>query len=268
MEEAFDFLLRHGYAVVFALVLAEQIGLPLPALPILLGIGALSGEGRYSVWLALLVAVAASLAADLFWFALGRRRGRAILKLLCRISLEPDSCVRRTEEVFARHGARTLLYAKLVPGLNTAAPPLAGMLGMPPVRFLLYDAAGAAVWAGPFIALGRIFDDQLLRILAVAEGATTAAGAAALALLLLYLAIKFWQRQRFLRQLRIARITPEELARKLDDREDVVVVDLRHALDFEIDAVTIPGALRISPEEIESRHAEIPRGREIILFCT
>ena len=268
MDQAFDFLLRHGYAVVFALVLAEQIGLPLPALPILLAIGALSGEGHYSVWLALLVAVAASLTADLFWFALGRRRGRAILKLLCRISLEPDSCVRRTEEVFARHGARTLLYAKLVPGLNTAAPPLAGMLGMPSGRFVLYDAGGAAIWAGPFIALGRIFDDQLLRILAVAEGATTAAGATVLGLLLLYVAIKFWQRQRFLRQLRIARITPEELAGKLAASDDVVVVDLRHALDLATDSATIPGALRMSPEEIESRHAEIPRGREIVLFCT
>jgi membrane protein DedA with SNARE-associated domain len=268
MDQAFDFLLRHGYLVVFALVLAEQIGLPLPALPILLAIGALSGEGRYSAWLALAVAVAASLLADLFWYGLGRRRGHAILKLLCRISLEPDSCVRRTEQVFARHGARTLLYAKLVPGLNTAAPPLAGLLGMPLRRFLLYDAAGAALWAGPFIGLGRAFDDQLMGILALAEGASTAAGATVLGLLLLYIAIKFWQRQRFLRQLRTARITPEELARKLEAREEVVIVDLRHDLDFAADAVVIPGALRIAPEDIESRHAEIPRGREIVLYCT
>ncbi len=268
MDQAFDFLLRHGYLVVFALVAAEQIGLPLPALPILLGIGALAGEGRYSVWLALLVAVAASLAADLVWYGLGRSRGRAILRVLCRISLEPDSCVRRTEQVFARHGARTLLYAKLVPGLNTAAPPLAGMLGMPAGRFVLYDGAGAALWAGAFIGLGRAFDDQLLRVLALAEGATTTAAAVVLGLVLLYVAIKFWQRQRFLRQLRIARITPEELARKLDEAEKIVVVDLRHALDLATDDATIPGALRISPEEIESRHVEIPRGREIVLFCT
>lgn len=267
MEQAFEFLLRHGYGVVFALVLCEQIGLPLPALPILLGIGALAGEGTYSAVVALAVAVAASLLADLFWYELGRRRGRAILALLCRLSLEPDSCVRRTEDVFARRGARTLLYAKLVPGLNTAAPPLAGLLRMPLGRFVLYDGAGALLWAGLFIGLGRIFDDQLLAILAVAEQTATATGAAIVALIAAYVGLKLWQRRRFLHKLRTARITPEELAEKLAAGEDPVIVDLRHPLD-RADGVTLPGALRLTPEDVESRHAEIPRGREIVLFCT
>lgn len=268
MEQAIEFIVRHGYSVVFGLVLAEQIGLPLPALPILLGIGALSGEGSYSAVVALFVAVAASLLADLVWYVLGRRRGHSILRLLCRISLEPDSCVRRTEEVFARHGARSLLFSKFVPGLNTAAPPLAGMFGMGPWRFVLYAGLGALLWAGTFIGLGWIWSDQLLALLALAQGAATAAGSAALALLLLYLAVKFWQRRRFLRDLRIARITPEELARKLAAGEPIVIVDLRHALDFEVEELTIPGALRITPEEIENRHVEIPRSGEIVLFCT
>lgn len=268
MEGVIEFIVRHGYGMVFALVLAEQIGLPLPALPILLGIGALAAEGSYSLPLALATAVAASLAADLFWFTLGRRRGHSVLSLLCRISLEPDSCVRRTENVFALHGARALLYAKFVPGLNTAAPPLAGMFGLRLARFLLFDGAGALLWAGGFMAAGWLFADQLTRVLAVAERTGTVSVALAAGLLALYVLLKLWQRQRFLRQLRVARITPEELAAKLADGEEMVVVDLRHSLDFEAEPATVPGALRLTPEEIESRHGEIPRDREIVLYCT
>lgn len=268
MDDTIGFLVGHSYLVVFVLVFAEQVGLPLPALPILLGIGALSAEGSYSAWVALGVAVVASLAADLVWYLLGRRHGRSILALLCRISLEPDSCVRRTEEGFARHGARSLLYAKFVPGLNTAAPPLAGMLGMRLWRFLVADGIGAGLWAGAFIGLGWLFADQLLTILAIAQGAATASGTVALGLFVLYLAFKLWQRRRFIRDLRIARITPEELARRLENGEEIVVVDLRHDLDFSADSATIPGAMRMLPEEIERRHAEIPRQREVVLFCT
>lgn len=268
MEQAFQFLLRHGYAVLFALVLAEQIGLPIPAIPVLLAMGALVGAGRFSLAPALLVAVLAALLADLIWYELGRRRGHSILSLLCRISLEPDSCVRRTEDIFARHGARALIWAKFVPGLSTIAPPLAGMFRMRLGRFLAWDSAGAMLWAGAFTGIGYLFHEQLERV------ATIALQLGARLLLLLggglaaYIGWKYAQRQRFLRELRIARITPEELMKKLEAGEDLLVVDLRHSVEFEAEAVKVRGALHLLPQELDQRHQEIPRDREVVLYCT
>jgi membrane protein DedA with SNARE-associated domain len=268
MEEALQFLVRHGYAIVFAFVFAEQIGLPLPAIPILLAMGALAGAGQLSYAAALLVAVLASLLSDLIWYQLGRRRGSSILNLLCRISLEPDSCVRRTEDVFARHGAGALLYAKFVPGLNTAAPPLAGLFRMRLSRFLGYGALGAVFWAGGFSGLGYLFSNQLERV----AGSAAQMGGWLVVLLAAglggYIGWKYVERQRFIRKLRIARITPEELQRKIAAGENVVVVDLRHQLEFEAEAVTLPRALHIPPEELGRRHQEIPRNRDVVLYCT
>lgn len=268
MTETIQFLIRHGYTVIFLFVLAEQFGLPLPAIPLLLAAGALAGTGKLSLTLVVLSAVAASLLADSCWYELGRRKGIKVLQLLCRISLEPDSCVRRTEDVFVRHGARSLLVAKFIPGINTAAPPLAGIFRMRFPRFLAYDTAGAFIWAGAFIGLGWIFSDQLEF---VADKAASLGGwllAILFGGLAGYIAWKYYQRQRFLRELRIARITAAELKQKMDSGEVVVVVDLRHKIDFEAEPETIPGALHVPPEDLESRHEEIPRDRELILYCT
>ena len=120
MDETIQFLIRHGYSLLFAWVLIEQLGLPIPAVPLLLAAGGLAGSGRMNLPAAMGAAMIAVIAADLFWYYLGRYRGGRVLKLLCKISLEPDSCVRRTENIFTRHGARSLLVAKFVPGLNTA----------------------------------------------------------------------------------------------------------------------------------------------------
>ncbi len=268
MNDAVSFLLQHRYAVLFAVVLAEQLGLPVPAAAFLLGAGALAGMGRLDPAPALGAAVLASLLGDLWWYELGRRRGASVLSLLCRISLEPDSCVRRTEDIFARHGARTLLVAKFIPGLNTVAPPLAGIIGMRLARFLAYSGAGALLWAAAFGAVGFVFSD---RIESLAEAALTLGGRLALLLggsFLAWLAWKYFQRLRFIRDLRIARIGPEELKRRIEAGEDLVIVDLRHSVDFEADPRTIPGAIHMTTEELERRHEEIPREREIVLFCT
>lgn len=138
MNETVEFLLRHGYTLLFGWVLVEQLGLPIPAVPLLLAAGALAGSGRMDLPAALSMALIAVILADVFWYYLGRSRGGRILKLLCRITLEPDSCVRRTENVFVRHGARALLIAKFVPGLNTAAPTLSGVFRMPLARFMVF----------------------------------------------------------------------------------------------------------------------------------
>jgi membrane protein DedA with SNARE-associated domain len=161
LKEAGEFLIQHGYKLLFGWVLVEQMGLPLPAIPLLLAAGALAGAGKMHLALAVSLALVAVILADLFWYSLGRYRGGRILKLLCRISLEPDSCVRRTENLFVRHGARSLLVAKFIPGLNTAAPSLAGIFRMPVRRFVLFDSLGGLFWVVTFTGLGFVFSDQL-----------------------------------------------------------------------------------------------------------
>lgn len=268
MHTSLEFLLRHGLLVLFAWVLVEQLGVPIPAIPILLAAGALAGSGRSSLAVSLIVAVSAAMLADFFWYSIGRRKGIQVLQLLCRISLEPDSCVRRTEGVFAKHGARSLLYAKFLPGLNTVAPPLAGIFHMRPSRFLLYDGLGALFWAGSAIGLGFAFSSQIEQVAARA----LALGGSLFVLLFgglaAYVGYKFIARQRFLRELRIARITPEELKGKIDSGENVVIVDLRHSLDFEAAPETIPGALHVDAKELEARNDLLPRDREVVLYCT
>ncbi|HEV8439660.1 MAG TPA: VTT domain-containing protein [Methylomirabilota bacterium] len=268
MTSPLDVLVQHGYAVVFGWVFAEQIGLPIPAIPILLAAGALAGTGRLSLLPVLILAAVASLVSDVIWYWIGRAGGARVLGFLCRISLEPDSCVRRTEDVFGRQGARSLLIAKFVPGFSTAAPPLAGVVRMPFLRFVAFTGGGGLIWAGLFIGLGWVFSHQL----ELAASYAMRLGGGLLALLAValgaYIAWKYIARQRFLRRIRIARITPEELKAQLDAGEDVLVVDVRHRVDFEGQPEIIPGALHLMIEELEARHHEIPRDRDIVLYCT
>jgi membrane protein DedA with SNARE-associated domain len=268
MHRTLEFLLHHGYVVLLAWVFSEQIGLPLPSMPILLAAGALSGTGQMSFFRALFFAVLACVVADSIWYQLGLRKGIRVLQLICKISIEPDSCVRRTEGVFSRQGARSLLFAKFLPGLGTVAPPLAGIFHMRARRFLLFDALGALLWAGTFLGIGYIFSGQ---IELVAEH-LAALGSRLLVLLIgvfaAYIAYKYIARQRFLRELRIARITVDELKLKIDAGEDLVIVDLRHSMDFEADPETIPGAFRMDAKELEEKNDSIPRDREVILYCT
>src|SRR6202158_5795180 len=251
MHSALEFLLHHGYVVLLAWLFAEQIGLPVPSLPILLAAGALAGTGRFSFAGSIFLSVFASLLADSIWYELGRVRGIKILQLLCKISLEPDSCVRRTEGVFAKQGARSLLVAKFVPGLSTVAPPLAGIFHMRARRFLLFDALGALFWASTFLGIGYLFSGQIERI---AEYLASLGGWLLVLLvgaLAAYITYKFIARQRFLRELRISRITVDELKDKIDSGEELVIVDLRHSLDFEADPETIPGAFRMDAKELQ-----------------
>jgi membrane protein DedA with SNARE-associated domain len=268
VDETLRFLTDHGYLVLFVFVFLEQVGAPLPAIPALLGVGALIGMGELVASVALAVATAASLLADVVWYRIGRSRGGRVLRLLCRISLEPDSCVRVTQNAFERWGGRSLLFAKFVPALNTIAPPMAGITGMPLPRFLLLDGLGALLYIGTFVLLGWIWSDQLE---ALVESITAVGGRVPLVVgsaLLIWVLIKLIRRQMFLRDLRISRITPEELKTRMDEGDQVVVVDLRHSSDFDVSGVSIPGAIRVAVDEIDSGSDRIPRDREIVLFCT
>lgn len=268
MHRTVEFLLHHGYVVLLAWVFAEQSGVPVPSIPLLLAAGALAGSHQLNLFASLFIVTFAAVSADSLWYQLGRRKGIKVLQFLCKITIEPDSCVRRTEGVFSRQGARSLILAKFLPGLSTVAPPLAGIFHMRPRRFLLFDAAGSFLWASTFLGLGYVFSGQIERI---AEHAAALGGWLVVILvgaLASYLGYKFIARRRFLRELRIARITVEELKHKLDSGEDLAIVDLRHSMDFEADPETIPGAFRVDAKELEEKNELLPRDREIILYCT
>jgi membrane protein DedA with SNARE-associated domain len=268
LNSLLDFLLRHGYVVLLGWVFAEQLGIPIPTMPLLLAAGALAGTGHLNFFACLFISMFAAVCADSIWYELGRLKGIKVLQLLCRISLEPDSCVRRTQGMYAKNGARSLLVAKFVPGLGTIAPPLAGIFQMVPGRFLLFDACGAMLWAAAYLTTGYLFSSQIGSIL---DRAPALGGKLILILVMFlgaYVGYKFVARQRFLRQLRIGRITVEELKEKIDAGEELVIVDLRHSLDFEADPETIPGAFRMDAVELEERNDRLPPDREVILYCT
>jgi membrane protein DedA with SNARE-associated domain len=268
MHRTLEFIIKHGYVVLLAWVFAEQIGIPVPSLPVLLAAGALAGAGRLSFWGSLTLVTIASLTADCIWYLLGKIKGIRILQWLCKISLEPDSCVRRTEGIFAKQGARSLLLAKFIPGLGTVAPPLAGIFHMRARKFLLFDGVGSLVWGFSILGTGYIFSEQIESIAEHAERLGSWLAVLVIGALTAYIVRKWQMRQKFLRELRIARITPEELKTKLDAGEEIVIVDLRHAIDFEADPETIPGAFRIDAKELEEHGDRLPHDREIILYCT
>jgi membrane protein DedA with SNARE-associated domain/rhodanese-related sulfurtransferase len=267
MNETLQFVVRHGYLLVFAWVFVEQAGLPIPSAPLLLAIGALSGMNRMNLGLAVTIAAFAAIASDSMWYEISRQKGVRVLQLLCRISLEPDSCVRRTQDSFGRNGARLLLVAKFIPGLNAMAAPLAGIIRMGWRRFLLFDALGALIWVGAFTGIGFAFSGELERIARRAAYLGEWLLVIVLAGFACYVLWKFHKRRKFLAHLRIARITPEELKGKIDAGEDVIIVDVRHAIEFEAQPETISGALHMDAAELEEASEAIPRDREIVLFC-
>jgi membrane protein DedA with SNARE-associated domain len=261
-------ILQYGWPILFAWVFADQAGIPVPVVPLLLGAGALAGVQRLSLSLAIALAVAATLLADLAWYALGRRHGARALGVLCRITLEPDSCVRRAQQLFLQHRLRALLIAKFLPGVNPLAAGLAGAVGVGLARFLAYDLGSAVVWAGTWTVLGYVMSDVIAQAVQWASGLGQGALALLVTGLVAYIVIKYVKRRHFLRQLRIARIGPAEVQRRVEAGEHPMIVDLRTTLEESTDPYTIPGALRMAPEDLEDRHLEIPRDVEVVLFCS
>ena len=263
-----DVLGRYSVLILPVLVVAEQVGMPLPAVPALLGVGALAAKGNANLWLVIGAIVAVALPVDLIWHELGRRRGARVLSTLCRLTLEPDICVRRTENLFMRHGVQALLVAKFLPGLTTVMPPLSGIFGVSRLRFALYDVAGVVVWAGFWAGLGYVFSDAIAVVADRASRFGKSLGLIVVATLAVYLLLKYVRRRLYLRRLHIARIACEELKGKLDAGENVVVLDLRTPLDVIAMPQVIPGARWIRTETLDETAADIPRDRDIILYCT
>ena len=268
MRELLEFLARHGSIVVFVFVVAEQLGVPIPALPVLLAAGALGGLGRLDLRTALFAAMAACLISDSLWYFLGRVKGQPVLRLLCRISLEPDSCVSTSRYWFRKLGIWTLIVAKFVPGLSTVAPPMAGLTFMPLWRFLLSDGLGSLLWSGSFLAAGFFFRRQLELIADSALALGSRLGFLMALLLAGYIGYKYWQRRRFIRSLRIARVTAEEVRAMLDRGEPIAIVDLRPEEEVAREGMRIPGAIWMERSELPQHHERIPRDRDVILYCT
>jgi membrane protein DedA with SNARE-associated domain len=265
MNETAQFVIRHGYAVLFFWILAEQAALPIPSVPLLLVCGALAKRGYLHPVAILFYGIVACAIADSAWFTIGRLRGVKVLGFLCRMALEPDSCVRQTESGFAKYGVRSLLFSKFVPGVNALAAPLAGSSSVSWPRFLLFDLIGIFLWIASWAVVGYAFSEQLEVIGDVVGRAGFRLFLTIVLGLALWIACKYIQRRRFAKKLRVARIPVTELRRMIDEGEDPVIVDVRgfHAKDD-----PIPGAKRIPLSELHSRHDEIPRDRDVVLFCT
>lgn len=257
-----------NYVFVFSATLAENIGLPVPAWPLIVISAATAVDGSGSVAVVFLLATVAAVAADYAWFLFGRKRGRKVLRLLCSLSLNPDSCVRKTESNFERHGLKSLLVAKFVPGLNTIAPPMAGMLQTSNSKFLFFDTTGAALWAGTAALVGYIWHRQVEAALAATSRFGRGTLLIAVALLLAFAVFKYYQRRRYYAKLRAARLRPEEVDALVRQGKDVVIVDLRSPSSLKLLPSKVPGAVLITPEEFEKRWHLIPRERDVVMYCT
>ncbi len=273
MPIAIVFFVHYAYLIIFLWVLVEQIGIPIPSVPVLLTAGTLSATHRVS-WFGITIAMLfACVTADTVWFSLGRRYGNSVLKLLCRLSFEASTCVSKTEGYFTRRGAVTLLFAKFVPGLSTVAAPIAGQTGMSYPRFVAWDLAGSLIWGETFILAGRFFGDLAKKSAPFFAWLGHFAIFIFAAMVLGFLAHRIWKQRKFLQQVREMRLEPSELKSMLDDAEangnkPPFIVDLRHPLDYLPDPRVLPGALRIGPNEIKQHSEIIPRDRDVILYCT
>jgi len=266
MSHLITLIEHYGLALVFVNVLLLQAGLPVPAYPTLIVTGALAARSPYSIPGLLATAVAASVIADVGWYLVGRRLGGRVLKTLCRVSLSPDSCVRQTESIFTRWGARSLTLAKFVPGFASVATAMAGIVRLSPWRFLLFDAIGAALWSGVAIALGFVFRDAVNDVLDVLSALGKIGLALIVAAFVVYLLVKWVQRQRFIRQLRMDRMTVEELRDVVAAGQPATIVDVRSPLSQSVTG-RIPGAITVDVTNMKLDLLVIEPTHEVVVYC-
>jgi membrane protein DedA with SNARE-associated domain/rhodanese-related sulfurtransferase len=257
-----------GLALVTANVFLDQIGVPVPAAPTLIVAGAVAAD--HEGWgVELLVAsVVACVFADLGWYWAGRRYGNGVMRFLCRISLTPDFCVSDTQERFERWGQKTVILAKFVPGLALIAPPLAGALRMGVLRFVCLSTVGSALWVSTFLALGIFLSAQIDRLLPAVEHYAALVLAVIIALLALYIAVKWWKRRRFFEKLRTARIHVDELHRLMAIGNAPIIVDVRLPTARTVLPQRIPGAIHVAHNQVSLHMKEIERDRDVVLYCT
>jgi len=270
MHDLLSLMARHGYAFLFGVVLAEAIGLPAPAALALVAGGAAAASGTLSAPLAFAVAVLALLIGDSVLYLVGRYTGWGLLGLLCRLSMNPETCILRSAESFYKRGKMTLLISKFIPGVNTMAAPLAGSMKMPPLQFLRFDLAGAALYAAAYFVLGFLFRDFLALIMSGFVAASHLVEAVLVIAVAGYVIYRVWT----YRKHRIYRIVPriqvEELAVRLnaETQGDIVLVDVRSHGYYDSGAMRIRGSLRIEPNDLSRELTHLPKDKDIYLYCT
>jgi membrane protein DedA with SNARE-associated domain/rhodanese-related sulfurtransferase len=259
---------QYGLLIVFFNVLVDQIGLPVPAVPTLIVAGAFAAHGKLPLAALFAWSVVACLLADCGWYLIGQKYGIRVLKTLCKISLEPDSCVSQTQTRFERWGVNSLVIAKFVPGLAIIAPPMAGALRIGWLRFVVLSTLGGVFWVGAGLGAGVLFNSQIARLLEHLSAIGSIAGAGAALLLAAYIAFKWWERNRFYKMLRMARISVADLYALMESGASPVIIDVRSFTARELEPRWIPGALHVPLHDVAHRLKELPRDREIILYCT
>jgi membrane protein DedA with SNARE-associated domain/rhodanese-related sulfurtransferase len=268
MPIALEFLVHYGYVILFLWVMIEQLGVPIPSMPLLITAGTLTATHKLNLGLVVLSIVLGSIVADTVWYFLGKRFGGAVVRLVCRLSMESATCVRRTENYFTRHGAAALLVAKFVPGLGTVAAPIAGQTGMSYQVFALYDVGGILLWSLTITLAGRFFGDVLKHNPGALAWTGHFAGVLFVLAILGFVTFRIVKQRRFLEHVKNSRLEPDELKRMLDDGQSVYIVDLRHPLDYLPDPRMLPGAIRMTPDRLMERADEIPLDRDVVLYCT
>ncbi|MGI9323637.1 MAG: VTT domain-containing protein [Pseudomonadales bacterium] len=265
---AADFLASHGYVVIFVWVFLDQAALPMPSIPVLVAAGALVATGALDLTGVIVTASVAALLADALWYQLGHRGGEKAITYVCKLSLEPDSCVTTTRNAFGRFGPVTIVIAKYLPGVQTLAPASAGFVGAPFAGFLLLDMLGTLLYVVPFVVGGYLFQPQLLTAINSLGDIGTGLGLLLVIGIAIYVGYKAVQWLTFFRGHRLRRLTAEELQSRRERGEELTVIDLRQRLDYELQPLVIPGALRIPITEIPRRREEVPDHLDVALVCT
>lgn len=268
MEEMTGLLTQHGLVLVFVNVLLTQSGVPVPAVPILVVAGAFVTQGQIALVPLVLATVTASLVGDTLWYLAGRLYGYRILRTLCRVAIEPDSCVKQTETIFERWGAPSLMLAKYVPGFSTIAPPLAGTMRVGFPSFLGYSAVAALLWSGLPIGLGAYFSTEVGRALEWLESMGTGAVALIAAVVLFYVGVKTAQRYLLIRFLRMVRVNAKELLELMAKETGPVVLDVRSAMARKLDPRRIPGAIWVDIAAPQAALVAVPPDRDVVVYCS
>lgn len=268
MDEMTGLLTQHGLMLVFVNVLMTQSGVPLPAVPILVIAGAFVAQGQIALAPLILVSVAGSLIGDTLWYVAGRRHGYRILRTLCRIAIEPDSCVKQTESIFERWGASSLMVAKYIPGFATIAPPLAGTMRLGLPVFLAYSAVAALLWSGLPIALGVMFQTEVERALGWLESMGAGALAVIIAVVAFYVGVKVVERYMLIRLLRMVRISVEELRGLMRQGPMPIVLDVRSSIARKLDPRRLPGAIAVDIAAPQTALIAVPPDRDVVVYCS
>jgi membrane protein DedA with SNARE-associated domain/rhodanese-related sulfurtransferase len=267
MSDLIALLVQHGVLIVFVATLAARVGAPVPASPLLVVAGGLAAGGQFSWIAAIAGSILANVIGDGIWFQAGRWHGHRVMRLLCRISLSPDSCVRQSESLLTRWGGNSLIAAKFLPGVSVVAAPMAGALGMSWTRFVVYDVAAAAIWTLLFMALGAVFSGQIQQILEVMASTGRVAFAVLLLAVAAFAGVRYWRRRSFLREVEMSRISVDDLHHLMSAGHDPVVIDVRSEASIRIDGRRIPGAVSVELQSMRQKASELPRDREIVLYC-